>query len=62
MARQTQPSSEPSHVPSRMSDTPDAPWPAGSGVWFDRAAGVILLRKTLRLPVRPPMRDRSGSS
>jgi len=35
---------------------PDAPWPTVSDVWLDHAAGVILLRKTLRLPVPKPAR------
>ena len=51
MAPQTLPSSELSHRPSRLSGMPDATWPTVLDVWFDHAAGVILLRKTLRLPV-----------
>ena len=62
MAPQTRPFSEPSHRPRSLSRMPDAPWSPDPDVWFDHATGVIMLRRTFRLPVQTTIRGGCGPS
>ena len=38
-------------IPSVLLHSAREPWPTAPDVWFDHAAGVILLRKMYRLAV-----------
>ena len=49
-------------IPSVLLHSAREPWPTAPDVWFDHAAGVILLRKTYRLAVPQLTRNASDPS